>query len=201
MTVKRIWIALGCVALAVVLAIGLSQAGNGGSDTPKSAAPAASQAAQKLAGAPAPLSKLHAQAGQLLAGGPDAYKARIADLEGYPVVVNKWASWCGPCRAEFPFLQSLSAHYGERVAFVGVDSNDSDDAAKTFLGEFPVPYPSYTDPDQEIAEELKATLGFPSTAFYDRNGDIAYLRQGAYASEEDFRADIERYALGGSSSG
>jgi len=154
-----------------------------------------------LAGAPAPLAKLYSQDNQLLDGGTDAFDARIAELKGYPIVVNKWASWCGPCRAEFPFLQNLSARYGKRVAFIGVDSNDSDDAAKTFLGEYPVPYPSYSDPDQEIAQNLKATLGFPSTAFYDRNGDVAYLRQGAYPSEDDFRADIERYALGGSSSG
>ena len=149
-----------------------------------------------LADAPAPLAKLYSQGNRLLDGGTDAFDARLAALKGYPVVVNKWASWCGPCRAEFPFLQRLSARYGKRVAFIGVDSNDSDDAAKTFLGEFPVPYPSFTDPDQEIAQELKATLGFPSTVFYDRNGDVAYLKQGAYASEDDFSADIERYALG-----
>jgi cytochrome c biogenesis protein CcmG, thiol:disulfide interchange protein DsbE len=149
-----------------------------------------------LAGAPPPLAKLYSQANRLLDGGTDAFDARIAELRGYPIVVNKWASWCGPCRAEFPSLQQLSARYGKQVAFIGVDSNDSDDSAKTFLGEYPVPYPSYTDPDQEIAEELKATLGFPSTAFYDRNGDVAYLRQGAYPSEDEFRADIERYALG-----
>ena len=73
-------------------------------------------------------------------------------MKGYPVVVNQWASWCGPCRAEFPWFQNASAKYGKKVAFLGVDSQDSDDAAKTFLGEYPVPYPSYTDPDKEIAE-------------------------------------------------
>src|SRR3954462_6443938 len=143
MTVKRIWIALGCVALAVVLAIGLSQAGSGGSDTPKSAAPGRARAAKQLAGAPAPLAKLHDQAGQLLTGGPDAYKARIADLRGYPIVVNKWASWCGPCRAEFPDFQRLAVKYGKRVAFMGVDGNDNRDDARKFLGQYPVTYPSY----------------------------------------------------------
>ncbi len=60
-----------------------------------------------------------------------------------------------------------------------------------------MPYPSYTDPDQQIAEQLKATLGFPSTAFYDRAGKQVYLRQGGYASDADLVADIKRYALGG----
>jgi cytochrome c biogenesis protein CcmG, thiol:disulfide interchange protein DsbE len=153
--------------------------------------------AKALAGAPAPLANLYSQGNRLLDGGTDAFEARLAQLRGYPVVVNKWASWCGPCRAEFPFLQHLSAKYGKRVAFLGVDSNDSEDAAKTFLGEYPQPYPSYNDPDQEIAQVLNATLGFPSTAFYDRKGEVVYLKQGGYASEADMRADIERYALAG----
>ena len=74
-------------------------------------------------------------------------------LRGYPVVVNVWASWCGPCRFEFPHFQRAAAAYGKRVAFLGIDSQDSDDAAATFLREEPVPYPSYTDPDEEIADE------------------------------------------------
>ena len=110
--------------------------------------------ARALAGSPAPLAALHAQADRLLPGGTAAYEQRIAALEGYPVVVNVWASWCGPCRFEFPILQKLSARYGKRVAFLGVDSQDSSDAASTFLREAPVPYPSYTDPDKKIAESL-----------------------------------------------
>ena len=150
-----------------------------------------------LAGAPKPLAALYAQPNQLLPGGTEGFQNRLAELRGYPAVVNKWASWCGPCRAEFPFFQRLSAKLGKRVAFLGVDSEDSDDAAKTFLGEFPVAYPSYTDPDQKIAELLKATLGFPSTAFYDSKGELVYTRQGGYPDQQQLLADIRRYALGG----
>jgi cytochrome c biogenesis protein CcmG, thiol:disulfide interchange protein DsbE len=110
-------------------------------------------------------------------------------------VVNVWASWCGPCRFEFPTLQRLSAEYGKRVAFLGVDSQDSDDAARTFLSEAPVPYPSYTDPDEDIKESLGAGFGVPDTAFYDRKGELVYLKQGPYAKGSDLRADIERCAL------
>lgn len=150
-----------------------------------------------LAGAPEPLAAVYAQANELLPGGRDAFERRIAALRGYPVVVNKWASWCGPCRFEFPHFQQASARFGKRVAFLGVDSDDSEDAARTFLEEFPVPYPSYSDPDQKIAALFKATLGFPATAFYDANSKLVYTKQGPYTDLADFEADIRRYALGG----
>ena len=150
-----------------------------------------------LAGSPPPLAALHRQGNELLGGGRDAFEKRIEALRGYPVVVNIWASWCGPCRFEFPALQRLSARYGKRVAFLGVDSEDSDDAARTFLSEAPVPYPSYSDPDNEIKELLGDPRGLPDTAFYDREGELVYLKQGQYAEESDLRADIERCALAG----
>lgn len=151
--------------------------------------------ARALAGAPAPLAALHKQANELLPGGKDAYEKRIESLRGYPVVANIWASWCGPCRFEFPALQRLSARYGKQVAFIGVDSQDSDDAAVAFLEEEPVPYPSYTDPGEDIADSLGATLGLPDTAFYDRAGNLCYLKQGPYSDDEELEADIRAYAL------
>jgi thiol-disulfide isomerase/thioredoxin len=148
-----------------------------------------------LAGAPAPLARLHRQADELLPGGLDAYEARLASLRGYPVVVNVWASWCGPCRFEFPAFQQVSAAYGKRVAFLGVNSLDSADAAGTFLEEAPVPYPSYSDPDEAIKSELGAR-GLPATVFYDRAGKLVYLDLTPYYEAADLRADVERYALG-----
>jgi thiol-disulfide isomerase/thioredoxin len=147
-----------------------------------------------LAGAPPPLASLHRQANELLPGGLEAFDARLKDLRGHPVVVNKWASWCGPCREEFPWFQDISAKLGKRVAFLGVNSKDSSAAARTFLGEFPVPYPSYSDPGEDIATAIKAAVGFPGTAFYDRSGQLVYTRQGQYGSEAALAADIRRYA-------
>jgi peroxiredoxin len=93
-------------------------------------------------------------------------------------------------------LQKLSARYGKRVAFIGVDSEDDADEAKRFLEDEPVPYPSYSDPDKEIFNSLGA-LGFPDTAFYDRAGELVRLKQGQYADEAALEEDIRRYALGG----
>lgn len=152
--------------------------------------------ATALAGSPPPLAALHKQANELIPGGTDAYESRIAALKGYPIVANVWASWCIPCRQEFPVLQKLSARYGKQVAFLGVNSKDSDDAAKTFLEEAPLSYPSYTDPDGNIASDLGTSGGLPDTAFYNRGGELCYLKQGAYAELADLEADVRRYALG-----
>jgi cytochrome c biogenesis protein CcmG/thiol:disulfide interchange protein DsbE len=162
----------------------------GSDDEPRSAAiqPA------KLEGAPAPLAQLHSQGGELLDGGADAFEQRLKRLRGYPVVVNKWASWCGPCRYEFPFLQRQAVKRAKTVGFIGVDSNDNDGDAKEFLGDFRVPFPSYKDPNLEIAAVIDAVQAFPATAFYDAKGKLAYVHQGAYASEAKLAADIERYA-------
>ena len=144
-------------------------------------------------GAPRPLAALHGQANELLEGGPDAFRARLSKLKGYPVVVNKWASWCPPCRAEFPFFQRQAAERARDVAFVGVNSNDNDDDAREFLDKFPVPYPSYKDPDLEVAAVFKGVAAFPVTAFYDSRGKLAYVKQGGYKSERDLAEDIERH--------
>jgi thiol-disulfide isomerase/thioredoxin len=153
--------------------------------------------AKALAGAPAPLASLHKQANQLLPGDPEAYEKQIANLRGYPVVVNFWASWCGPCREEFPILQRLSARYGKEVAFLGVNSEDSADHATDFLREEPVPYPSYTDPDKDILDLMGGYGGLPDTAFYDSSGELLFFKQGEYAEASDLEADVRRYALGG----
>ncbi len=177
------------LAVVILTAAGCGNAGGGdyGGEHP--------DYATALAGSPAPLAALHRQADRLLPGGADAYQRRIASLAGYPVVVNVWASWCGPCRFEFPTMQKLSAAYGKRVAFLGVNSQDSDDGAATFLEEAPVPYPSYTDGDGGIANGLGG-IGLPVTAFYDRRGKLVFLQQKPYTDDAQLREDIERYALG-----
>jgi cytochrome c biogenesis protein CcmG, thiol:disulfide interchange protein DsbE len=179
---------LGALALAILAASGCgsSEGGDYGGSHP--------DYAKALAGAPAPLAALYEQGNQLLDGGTSAYEKRIAGLRGYPVVVNVWASWCVPCRQEFPTLQKLSARYGKEVAFLGVNSEDSSDAAATFLREAPVPYPSYSDPGKDIYDEIGG-IGFPNTAFYDPSGKLVYVKQGAYGDEADLIADVRHYAL------
>ena len=152
------------------------------------------EASKPIPAAPAPLRRVRAQANQLLGGGESAFEKKLDDLRGYPVVVNKWASWCGPCRFEFPHFQRAALAYADRVAFLGIDSNDAAAPARTFLGELPLPYPSYLDPDSKIATLIQAPSAFPATAFFDRRGRLVYLKQGVYANEGQLRADIDRWA-------
>jgi thiol-disulfide isomerase/thioredoxin len=143
------------------------------------------------------LPSLRRQAGELLGGGEQAFRARMAGLRGHPVVVNQWASWCGPCRYEFPFFARLARRYEGRVAFLGVNSKDNTDAARSFIKRYPVPFPHFSDPDGKIARVFRGGRAFPTTAYYATNGTLAYTHVGAYANEANLDADIRRYALHG----
>jgi thiol-disulfide isomerase/thioredoxin len=193
---KRAGIAIGVLALVAVLVIGLSQAGGGGGGQGESAGGACGTVPTALKGAPLPLASLHDQGCELLGGGPSAYKARLASLKGYPIVVNKWASWCGPCRAEFPHFQKASRSLGKRVAFMGVDSNDNYGDAAAFLKQYPVSYPSYKDGSNTVAQVFNGVVAFPTTVFYDASGKLQFVHQGQYATEAALRRDIKRYAGG-----
>jgi cytochrome c biogenesis protein CcmG, thiol:disulfide interchange protein DsbE len=180
-------------ALVVVLVIGLTQASQ---NSPPQAAPARfdlGQAQRRLQSAPAPLDHLYGQANRLLAGGRTAFDRRLAELKGHPVVVNKWASWCVPCRAEFPMFETVASRRGTSVAFLGVDGSDKRPAALSFLRTRPLPYPSYEDPRESIARSLSAPANYPITVFIDRRGKTAYIHPGTYRSESDLNADIDRY--------
>lgn len=181
-------------ALSALLIAVLALAGCGSSDKGSSDGTHPDYA-QALAGAPAPLAALYEQGNELLPGGTEAFEKRLAELRGYPVVVNVWASWCGPCQFEFPVLQKLSARYGKQVAFIGINSEDDEAAAKTFLREEPVPYPSYTDGDKAIARSLGASVGLPDTVIFDRQGKLVNLKVGPYAHDGELEEDVKRYAL------
>ncbi len=142
------------------------------------------------------LQLVRTQSNDLLDGGPRAFKSRLAQLKGHPVVVNQSASWCGPCRYEFPFLRNQADKFGHRVAFLGVASKDSRAEAAAFLRELPVPFPHFYDKDASIARVFRGGRAWPTTAFYDASGKLLYTHAGSYATEAKLEEDVRRYARG-----
>jgi cytochrome c biogenesis protein CcmG/thiol:disulfide interchange protein DsbE len=181
------------LAVAALAAVGGILLLTARSDSTAGTTPEDPAAKRAFADAPPPLRGLYGDRNQLLDGGADAFKRRVAELRGYPIVVNKWASWCGPCRAEFPVFQQAAVQEAERVAFLGVDSTDNEADANTFLADFPLPYPSFKDPDLKVARVFNGVGAFPTTAFYDREGKLAYVHQGPYDSVDALLRDVRRY--------
>lgn len=97
---------------------------------------------------------------------------------GQVLLVNFWASWCGPCRAEQPALSAIARSYRQRgVAVIGVNIQDTRAAALAYAREFAVPYPSLFDPSAKTATRLPA-VALPTTFVLDRDGVIAYQLTG-----------------------
>lgn len=114
---------------------------------------------------------------------PQSYRETLAALQGRPLVVNFWASWCGPCATEMPRLVEAAGRYGDRVGFLGVDVEDVTEEAEAFAKRLGVPFRSVADPRGEIKRAEKV-LGLPTTLFYRADGKLAFSHAGEISGEQ-----------------
>ncbi len=108
----------------------------------------------------------------------------LADLKGQVVLINFWASWCGPCRQEMPILDQLYRSYqaaGFTLLGVNVEPNAAD--AEKFLKGTPVTFPILLDPKSTVSK-LYEVSGMPSTIIVDRDGKIRYVHHGYKPGDE-----------------
>ncbi len=145
------------------------------------------QAEAKIApNAPAPDFSLAARGGQTLS---------LSQYRGQVVMLNFWATWCGPCRQEMPLLDAMYRKY-KRLGFtlIGVNVEPDSGAAENFLKKVPVSFPIAFDPDSSVSK-LYAVQGMPSSVIIDRKGHARVIHKGYQPGDENAYLDHIRRLL------
>jgi thiol-disulfide isomerase/thioredoxin len=137
---------------------------------------AALMATPALAVTPAPAFKLDSMAGKQVS--LDQYKGQV-------IMINFWASWCGPCRTEMPILEKLHAKYKPMgFTMIGVNVEPDSSLAANWLKSTPVTFPILFDTKSEVSK-LYAVAGMPSTVIIDRKGNLRWLHRGYKDGDEN----------------
>jgi len=109
---------------------------------------------------------------------------KLSELRGQVVLLNFWASWCGPCRQEMPLLEKLQQRYSALgFTVLGVNVEEDPSKAKTLLKDIPVSFPILFDTQNTVSKQYQV-LAMPSTVMIDRNGNMRYLHKGYKPGDE-----------------
>ena len=121
----------------------------------------------------------------------DGDSVSLSDLSGQVVMINFWATWCGPCREEMPHLEALYQRYSD-LGFVllGINVEEDSSGADDFLAETPVSFPILFDPASKVSE-LYEVVAMPSTVLVDRSGGLRFIHHGYKPGyEDDYQSQI-----------
>ena len=137
---------------------------------------AADSAADAVAPSPAPAFTLQAT---------DGRQVSLAQFKGDVVMINFWASWCGPCRQEMPLLDSIYRKYKDMgFELIGVNVEPDSKAANAWLKATPVTYPVLYDPQSKVSQ-LYQVQAMPTTVIIDRSGTVRFLHRGYLPGDEN----------------
>jgi thiol-disulfide isomerase/thioredoxin len=109
---------------------------------------------------------------------------KLSEMTGNVVLINFWASWCGPCREEMPLLNALHKKY-QPLGFtvLGVNVEENVDGARSFLKNVPVDFPILLDNTNEVSKRYKV-VAMPTTVVVDRDGNMRFLHEGYKPGDE-----------------
>jgi thiol-disulfide isomerase/thioredoxin len=112
---------------------------------------------------------------------------RLSDLSGRPIMLNFWASWCGPCVEEMPILQAFSERYSNELMILGINADEPREDVLDFVEQNELTFPMLMDPDSRI-QDLYRIRAFPTSYFIDQNGIIRAVHIGTLSE-----ALLDRY--------
>lgn len=115
----------------------------------------------------------------------------LEDLKGQVVMINFWATWCGPCRREMPHLEALHQRYSNLgFTLLGINVEDDTRGVEKFLRETPVSFEVLYDPTNKVSA-LYDVIAMPSTVMVDREGNLRFMHHGYQAGfEHEYQAQI-----------
>jgi peroxiredoxin len=122
----------------------------------------------------------------------DGNVVSLSGLRGSPVLLNFWASWCGPCREEMPYIQQIHEEWsGRGLVVLTVNLGENADDVREFMEEFDLTFPALLDTETSLAETYNVG-GIPTTYFIDKEGIIRERKIGAFPSAEVIEQSLSK---------